>query len=323
MARAASLGSAKVVVTLGEILIEIMATRRGQSFLGPGELIGPYPSGAPAIFIDQVARLGQPCGMISCVGDDDFGVLNRERLRADGVDVSAIATHPDAPTGSAFVTYQDNGDRHFVFNIQHSASGHIKLTDAALALLKRCDHLHIMGTSLISSPIMAATRRAIEEVKASGGTVSFDPNSRKELPRESELADFTKFILANCDLVLPSGGELLSLTGETTEEAAIASLLDGGTAAVVVKHGADGASYHDADGAIHAAPLAVDEVDPTGAGDVFDATFVVLWLRGIPPPESLRYANASGARNVLFKGPMEGVASLPDLEMWLAAWSLR
>jgi hypothetical protein len=50
----------QTVVTLAEILVEVMATRRGQTFLEPGALIGPHPSGAPAIFIDQVARLGDP-----------------------------------------------------------------------------------------------------------------------------------------------------------------------------------------------------------------------------------------------------------------------
>ena len=48
------------VITIGEILVEIMATTPGEGFLEPLSLIGPYPSGAPAIFIDQVAKLGQP-----------------------------------------------------------------------------------------------------------------------------------------------------------------------------------------------------------------------------------------------------------------------
>jgi len=39
--------------------------------------------------------------MIGCVGDDDFGALNVERLRADGVDVSGIAVIKTATTGSA------------------------------------------------------------------------------------------------------------------------------------------------------------------------------------------------------------------------------
>ena len=63
----------------------------------PIPLVGPFPSGAPAIFIDQVAKLGQPCGMIACVGADDFGRVNLDRLARDGVDTSAIAVHPELP----------------------------------------------------------------------------------------------------------------------------------------------------------------------------------------------------------------------------------
>ena len=105
------------IVTLGEVLVEIMATKRGQGFRTPGYFLGPYPSGAPAIFIDQVAHLNYPCGIISCVGDDDFGHLNIDRLKRDGVDVSAIKVISDSTTGSAFVTYKVNGERDFIFNI--------------------------------------------------------------------------------------------------------------------------------------------------------------------------------------------------------------
>ena len=113
----------KKIITIGEILVEIMATEVGDGFLEPIPLVGPFPSGAPAIFIDQVAKLGQPCGMIACVGADDFGRVNLDRLARDGVDTSAIVTHPELPTGSAFVRYRADGSRDFVFNIRHSAAG--------------------------------------------------------------------------------------------------------------------------------------------------------------------------------------------------------
>ena len=98
-------------VTIGEILVEIMATTRGNGFLEPIQLVGPYPSGAPAIFIDQCARIGGSAGIVAAVGDDDFGRINVERLRRDGADVSAISVSPDYPTGSAFVRYRDDGSR--------------------------------------------------------------------------------------------------------------------------------------------------------------------------------------------------------------------
>lgn len=302
------------IVTLGEILVEIMATRQGQTFREPGPLIGPFCSGAPAIFIDQVAKLGQPCGIIGSVGDDDFGWMNIERLRDDGVDVSAIEVRRDRVTGSAFVRYQADGERDFIFNIAHSASGQLGLNVAAERLLAECGHLHVMGSSLFSPGIVAAAKRALDLVKGKGGTVSFDPNVRKEMLSLPELRSALGFMLRHCDLFLPSGSELTLLTDAEAEEDAIREILSTGVTAIVVKRGAEGAAYHDAQGAIHARALTVEEVDPTGAGDCFGATFVTCRLQGRSAEEALRYANASGARAVGIKGPMEGTSTFAELE---------
>src|SRR5882724_11791526 len=115
-------------VVVGEILVEIMASTRGNGFREPIELVGPFPSGAPAIFIDQCARMGGAAGIVGSVGDDDFGRINVERLRADGVDVSAISVSSDYPTGSAFVRYRADGSRDFVYNIAKSAAALLGLT---------------------------------------------------------------------------------------------------------------------------------------------------------------------------------------------------
>ena len=79
----------KKILTIGEILVEIVASSKGDGFLEAQPLTGPYPSGAPAIFIDQVGKLGAPCAIISRVGDDDFGTLNLRRLQQDGIDLAA------------------------------------------------------------------------------------------------------------------------------------------------------------------------------------------------------------------------------------------
>src|ERR1700742_4020176 len=123
------------IMTIGEILVEIMATERGQSFRQPGPLLGPFPSGAPAIFVDQVGRLERSAGIIGCVGDDDFGWLNIDRLRRDGVDTSAITMLADAVTGRAFVTYTETGERHFIFNIANSASARLSASSISEATL--------------------------------------------------------------------------------------------------------------------------------------------------------------------------------------------
>lgn len=308
----------KKIITIGEIVVEVMATERGRGFLEPLALIGPFPSGAPAIFIDQAGKLGQPCGMIGRVGDDDFGRINTRRLAADGVDISAIAIDPEAATGSAFVRYRVDGDRDFVFNIKHSANGGLTLDEAGRALIAGADHLHVMGSSLFSPAVVDATGAAVAAIKAKGGTVSFDPNIRRELLALPGMRDALAGLLARCDLFLPSGSELQLFAEAQDDAGAIAEILGRGVKAVVVKRGAEGADYHDAAGSLSQPAFAVEEVDPTGAGDCFGAAFVTFWLRGLPPAEALRYAAAAGARAVTQRGPMEGASTLDELDAFLA-----
>jgi sugar/nucleoside kinase (ribokinase family) len=308
----------KKIVTIGEILVEIMATERGNGFTQPTSLVGPFPSGAPAIFIDQAAKFGQPAGMIGCVGNDDFGRVNIERLERDGVDVSAIAVDPEVATGSAFVRYREDGARDFVFNIKYSASGRLGIDGAAARLLEGSDHLHVMGTSLFSPQVVEAVLQAITLIKRRGGTVSFDPNVRPEMLNLPGLRPALESIFKQCDLFLPSGSELFLFTRSKDEKAAIAEILASGVKVVVVKNGAAGASCHDRTGVISQPAFKVEEIDPTGAGDCFGATFVSCWLRGMPPVDALRYAAASGARAVEKQGPMEGASTLAELDAFVA-----
>ncbi len=68
------------VLTIGEVLVEIVATTKGNGFLEAQPLVGPFPSGAPAIFIDQLGKLGTPCAIVSRVGGLPEVVGGREEL---------------------------------------------------------------------------------------------------------------------------------------------------------------------------------------------------------------------------------------------------
>jgi tagatose kinase len=302
------------IMTLGEILVEIMATERGQSFRTPGTLVGPFPSGAPAIFIDQVGRLGASCGIIGCVGDDDFGWLNIDRLRRDGVDTSGIAVLPGAVTGSAFVTYTVTGERHFVFNIAHSASGRLSASLVSEAVLSDCAWFHVMGSSLFSAGILEAVHKAIGMVRSRGGVISFDPNIRPELLGSGAMRDALRSVLEQTDVFLPSGDEMAVLVDARSEAEAIERLLALGIREIVVKHGSAGCTYYDHSSRLEMPGFTVHEADPTGAGDCFCATYATCRDSGKGIELSLRYACASGALAVTRKGPMEGTAGFAELE---------
>ncbi|WP_320188971.1 tagatose kinase [Agrobacterium rosae] len=306
------------ILTIGEILVEIVATERGDGFRAPVPLIGPFPSGAPAIFIDQVGKLGQECAIISRVGDDDFGYVNLERLNADGVDVSGIEVAKHGTTGSAFVRYREDGSRAFVFNIRDSACGTITITENASRLIDGCTHLHVMGTALYAPSVVETILHTLDRIKAKGGTVSFDPNLRAEILGSPGMREALKQVISKTDLFLPSGDELFLFAEAKSEAAAVAELLATGIKAVVVKRGSAGATYFDTSTSIDMPAFKATEIDPTGAGDCFGGTFVTFWLAGAEPAEALRYANAAGARAVMKEGPMEGASSRSELDQFIA-----
>lgn len=306
------------ILTIGEILVEIIATERGDGFREAIRLVGPYPSGAPAIFIDQVGKLGQPCAIVSGVGRDDFAEVNLNRLREDGVDVSGIEIDPQGTTGSAFVRYRADGSRAFVFNIRNSACGNIPFTDNVARLVDECGHLHVMGSSLYAPSVVDSVHRAISRIKSKGGTVSFDPNLRAEILDSPGMRQALHAVLAQTDVFLPSGEELFLFADAKSEEEAVAKLLATGIKVIVLKRGAEGATYFDAQGSVQGPGFAAEEIDPTGAGDSFGATFVTLWLNGAKPSVALDYANASGARAVMKSGPMEGASTRAELDAFIA-----
>ena len=94
---------------------------------------GPYPSGAAGIFIDQAAQAGGECIFVGAVGDDAFGQVVLDRLVEHGVNPSLIRIVKGVPTGTAFVSYNDDGSRDFVYNIALSAAAKFEGDDATIA----------------------------------------------------------------------------------------------------------------------------------------------------------------------------------------------
>jgi sugar/nucleoside kinase (ribokinase family) len=146
---------------------------------------------------------------------------------------------------------------------------------------------------------------------------------RKELIDGADGALFSA-LADDADLLLPSGGELLAAAGVDDEQQAVTALFARGVGEIVLKRGAAGSSWFGADGTrIDCAGFQVEEVDPTGAGDCFGATYLTCRRQGMEPGKALLYANAAGARNVTRQGPMEGVAGFDVLDQFIAGTARR
>lgn len=301
------------LLCIGEILVEMVAEQVDQSSLEPGNWIGPFPSGAPAILADQAALCGAEVSLVGTVGADAFGEACLARLRASGVRLDHIMVDEHGTTGAAFVSYRSTGSRSFIFHLAEAASGRFRLTDLE-AGLRDLDCVHLMGSSAFSTAAVEAIGEVFDAARARGIRVSFDPNIRSEMLTRDEYIQALRRILQGAQLVLASEGELQVLLGNATEAECAAQLLAQSAEVVVVKRGARGASlFQPGRGEFSVPGLSVDEIDPTGAGDCFGGTFLSLYLKGMGAAQALRYANIAGAMAVTRRGPMSGNRSFEDL----------
>ncbi|WP_352400684.1 sugar kinase [Anaerotignum sp.] len=305
------------IITIGEILAEILAEKKDQDFFEPGgTLLGPFPSGAPAIAIDQAAKMGAKTTIIAKIGKDDFGLLNKNRLKSSGVDISNIIETEENTTGNAFVTYLSDGSRKFIFHFKHAACGELCPDDINESIIKNSKILHIMGCSVTGSPSMcSAIMKSIKLAKKHNIKISFDPNIRPELLTGQTLESFNE-ILSSCDFLLTGKSELVKLFGEYHEN--LLNLFRMKDRVIVIKDGSRGTEIFTKSQAYKVDTFPTIEVDPTGAGDCFDGTFLALLCEGKDIKIASIYGNAAGALAVSKKGPMEGNCKREEIEALIA-----
>lgn len=292
--------------TMGELLVEIMRDKPDVPLSQPGHFRGPYPSGAPAIFIDTVARLGVPAGMYGAVGHDAFGDTLVERLSHDGVDCRYIS-RSDRQTACAFVSYFADGSRRFIFHFDGMAAVEARFSPPELT--DPPAFIHVMGCSLMAND--GFTQEIFEAMKwfqDAGAKVTFDPNIRVELLKERSLDEVAGPVMERASILFPGVEELEMLTSKRDLEDAVSELFDRHTLLelIVLKRGAKGATVYSRSGGIPVPAAPATEVDPTGAGDCFDAGFLSGLIRGLSPRQAASVAAKAGAANAEAFGPMEG-----------------
>ena len=101
--------------------------------------------------------------------------------------------------------------------------------------------------------------------------------------------------------------------------------LSGLVPVVVVTRGADGALAVDSDTGemVDVDGVRLDALDPTGAGDVFTAGFVLGTLRGWPLGQRLAFANLIAALSVQHFGGSLSAPGWGDIADWWRATRLR
>jgi len=167
---------------------------------------------------------------------------------------------------------------------------------------------HVMGCSLmINDGFREEIFKAVEFFHQAGARISFDPNIRSELLRGRDLMDVVGPVLKRTAILLPGETELKLLGKDDLLEACVHSLFKSQILEMIVlKRGKNGARIYTNLESIEIPAVKIHEVDPTGAGDSFDAGFLCGLLERKSLRECGEIAASAGALNAAAFGPMEG-----------------
>lgn len=304
------------IITVGELLVEFVSHQKGCALRELSEYSGPYPSGAPAICIDQAARVGATAQIYGGVGADNFGTALIDRLQSNGVVTSGISRLENKSTGVAFVSYFEDGSRTFIFHLNNTAADSI--ASESFELPKGPLIMHVSGSSLGNQQLREAIENTATVVIARGGKISCDPNARPELMSDPQVKKALTTLIDNSSYLFPSDIDLKFLYPEHSPEDAIADLLSTGNKTIALTLGKQGSTiYTKGKDPLVLGGHTVDEVDPTGAGDCYCGTFLSMMMQGHSLERSGLYANAAGAIAVTKRGPMEGNSDLATIEEFI------
>ncbi len=305
------------LISLGALMVEVMRPEADMPLDEAHPFYGPFPSGAAAITTSAAARLGWKCAFVGIVGDDPFGKVIYERLRNDGVNLSGVCVDNRVRTGVAFVSYKSDGSRTFSHHIDRDTKG-VKKEQFKYDEWGACRWLHISGSSITSVEWRDSCRSITEHVRASGGKLSFDPNLRIPLQELKNHQNEYLWYISQSEIFQPNEQELLALFPTNSINESIKQALEIGPSIVVVKRGKNGCVVATKEGGLQDIPgIVVNCKDPTGAGDTFNAAFLVGIGSGMDVEQAAILGNVVAGISTTKLGPMEGCPTLEDLESFL------
>ena len=280
-------------------------------FVQPGETLRGsafhfFPGGKGANQACAAAKLGSDVLLAARLGTDPYSKAIYEHLDACGVQMKAVETDPNAPTGTAIIQVDDSGQNAICITAGANDGVNPMYLRRVLPLIDACDILLLQ----LEIPI-ETVHYAIKDHARRGKFILLDPAPAAALHNE---------LLRHVDIITPNETELEQLTGisiedENARRAACEQLSERGVRMVLHKAGAKG-SYLYAEGTLrHFPAYDVTPVDTTAAGDTFNGALANALARGLPIEQAIDFANLAGAISTLQLGAQ---GAMPTMEQAVA-----
>jgi 2-dehydro-3-deoxygluconokinase len=290
------------VLAIGEPMIEFNQTTPGRP-----EFLQGFGGDTSNMAI-AAARSGARAGMLTRLGDDDFGRMLMALWRTEGVIADAVALDPSAHTAVYFVTHGPAGHAFSYLRAGSAASG-MRPAELPLDVVRASRIVLASGISLgISASAADAVLHAFDAARSAGVAVALDSNLRLKLWPLARARAIIGAAAGLADYFFPSLDDAQALSGLDDPMAIVDWSHRLGARVVFLKLGADGVIVSDGARTERIAGRRVATVDATGAGDCFCGTCLARIAAGDSLADAARYANAAAALSTTGYG---AVAPLP------------
>jgi ribokinase len=257
------------------------------------------------------AKLGAEVVMVSNLGDDTLGDSALDNFRSLGIDTRHVRRIPGQSTGTATILVDEgSGDNAILIVAGANADLSQADVDAASEELKLCDLI------LLQLEIQLETAyAAIRFGRQNGVRTVLNPAPARR--------DLDMGLVTQASFLIPNETELAILTGmpiesEAEVSAAAQSLVRKGVETVIVTLGPRGALVATPDGARRIAPIKVQALDTTGAGDAFIGSFARYFAAGLDLDAALAKATRYAAFSVTRHGAQKSFATETEFEAFCA-----
>jgi len=307
-------------ISIGEVLVQFNPITPGP--LRYVKYFEVHVAGSEANMLIALSKLGYRTGIITRVGDDEFGKLVLNFLRGEGVDVSRVKIDPEAPTGIYFIQrhYPVPGKSTVYYYRHGSAASRLTLDDLDKSYIEQAKALILTGiTPALSNSCLEVVREAYRYATEHSIDVIFDTNIRMKLWKNASKAREVISQFLKAKIVFTNIEDLNILYPNKSIDEAVSDIIAMGTDIVVVKMGEEGALAYDSK--LNRYEVKAFKVpfieDVIGAGDAFNAVFIASIYKGLSIDQALTYASVAGALVVTVRGDVEAQPSWKDIEVFL------
>lgn len=249
-----------------------------------------------AILAHNLAVLGAKVGFVTQIGNDALGSIALERLRESGVDCSKATCDQERTTGLSVLLH--HGDTRRILTWPGTMS-EMSLRDLDEEYLARSQHFHL-SSLFLQRALVPDLPALFRRLKKAGLTLSLDTNDDPEDRWDAMLDQLLDLV----DVLLPNEEEACRIARRATLDEAL-EVLGSRVPCIAVKCGRQGCVVQTAGKRFNVPGIAVRAIDTIGAGDSFNAGFLLAWLHGLAPDVCGRAGNITGALSTLRPGGTE------------------